>query len=1073
MVQLTPVGPCGPVRWRDIATHLYDSSKTATFDYSQSRATLDYERRAPSLAGTLTLQGLKPNFAYQIKLNGKAPYFWGGDGDDWANERLGRAGRWWLSKIEIATGNRVDGRNSNDAEYEQWRAKDFTDGTYDYVFEGYLLFGYAVTDDAGDAQMAIHPDSSFRVLWRVSQRAPEADDSSPKSWTVNALASSAWYETNHPQTDVEVYGQHEPGRALPGELVLPAGVYNIRICLSEESFQEDAPHSGEWATVLAHDDIRFTIPYASAGDVWAYNDTGTDLGTAWRDPAYDDTAWGTGVAPLGYGDSHIRTTLERGEPARHPCYYFRRTFSVADVPATLKLRVLRDDGCVVYINGAEVARSNMPAGSVTYDTLAEKAIGGVAEAAFTSHALDPTLIVPGDNVIAVEVHQASSASSDLGFDLELIADEPLERDVAVTGISAPTQARQGSTVEVAVTVRNVGITAESLTVTLTDTTDSTALGSQQINDLAPGQPAVLSFLWDTSSASLQDHGLRAVASIVAEEVESSDNVLVTVVLVMTPQDTLVAKGSAWKYDDTGTDLGTAWRAPSYDDASWASGPAQLGYGDGDEATVISYGGDASNKQPCSYFRRDFVAADPAAYGRATLKILRDDGCVAYLNGQEVARSNMPAGEITYDTWASVAVGGDGESNWEEFHVDPALLVAGTNVLAVEVHQANATSSDVSFDLELTAGGIDIVKGPYLQNVTQDSIVVMWETNAAAPSRVDYGLGGPDELVAEDAARTTIHEMQLTGLAAGATYQYRVASGSAASTAATFTTAPPSDEPFRFAAYGDSRSTGHNYNLHTTHKAVADAIAASGSKIVLNTGDIVPAGGDTDYWWPQFFGPAAALARNSVIYPTLGNHDFGAGGAYDEYRAYYALPSVNERWYAFDYGCARFICVDTNEIASYEDGSEQHSWLEHELQNAARNAIWTFLSCHKPPYTSAEHQDNQGVIYHLVPLFEQYRVHMVFSGHSHAYERYFRNGVCYIVTGGGGSSLYRLDPDIEVPLRQYGKSVHHYCAIDVTPTSVVLEARDTRGKVFDTVRLSKNSPPATADSPPTSDENAPD
>ena len=166
-------------------------------------------------------------------------------------------------------------------------------------------------------------------------------------------------------------------------------------------------------------------------------------------------------------------------------------------------------------------------------------------------------------------------------------------------------------------------------------------------------------------------------------------------------ETLIAPGAAWKYDDTGTDLGTEWREVSYDDSAWASGPAQLGYGDGDEATVISYGSDSNNKYPCYYFRHGFSVADPTAYDSLTLRVVRDDGCVVYLNGTEVARSNMPAGEVTYGTWASAAVGGDDESAWHEFSVDPNLLAAEWNVVAVEVHQSSATSSDVSFDLELT------------------------------------------------------------------------------------------------------------------------------------------------------------------------------------------------------------------------------------------------------------------------------------------------------------------------------------------------------------------------------------
>ena len=166
--------------------------------------------------------------------------------------------------------------------------------------------------------------------------------------------------------------------------------------------------------------------------------------------------------------------------------------------------------------------------------------------------------------------------------------------------------------------------------------------------------------------------------------------------------TLVAAGSDWRYDVTGADRGTAWRSLGYDDTSWPSGLAQLGYGDGDEATVLADGGNAANRHPTYYFRRTIDVAAPAAVGALQLRVKRDDGCVVYVNGAEVMRSNMPAGEITYGTLAVAAIGGADEDAWLTAPVDPALLVAGPNVIAVEIHQNSPASSDVTFDLELVA-----------------------------------------------------------------------------------------------------------------------------------------------------------------------------------------------------------------------------------------------------------------------------------------------------------------------------------------------------------------------------------
>ncbi len=166
-------------------------------------------------------------------------------------------------------------------------------------------------------------------------------------------------------------------------------------------------------------------------------------------------------------------------------------------------------------------------------------------------------------------------------------------------------------------------------------------------------------------------------------------------------DTILLPANAiWKYRDDGSNQGTAWIQPNFNDTPWASSAAELGYGDGDEATTIGYGVDPNNKFITSYFRRTFTINDIAAIHSLTMRLLRDDGAVVYLNGAEVYRSNMPTGTVTYLTLASAAISGADESTFNSVPLSPSLLVNGTNVIAVELHQAAANSSDVSFNLEL-------------------------------------------------------------------------------------------------------------------------------------------------------------------------------------------------------------------------------------------------------------------------------------------------------------------------------------------------------------------------------------
>jgi hypothetical protein len=159
---------------------------------------------------------------------------------------------------------------------------------------------------------------------------------------------------------------------------------------------------------------------------------------------------------------------------------------------------------------------------------------------------------------------------------------------------------------------------------------------------------------------------------------------------------LVAAGASWRYDDSGADRGTGWRGTAYDDSAWRSGGAQLGFGDGDETTVMRAG------HLTYYLRHSFSVTSAAQVTSLTLDLLRDDGAVVYLNGVEVARDNMPGGTITAATAASTAVAGADEDAFHRFTLSPGALRDGTNVLAVEVHQSSVGSSDVSMAAVVTA-----------------------------------------------------------------------------------------------------------------------------------------------------------------------------------------------------------------------------------------------------------------------------------------------------------------------------------------------------------------------------------
>jgi len=164
------------------------------------------------------------------------------------------------------------------------------------------------------------------------------------------------------------------------------------------------------------------VTVVSTGSSWRYADGPTDLGTAWRATTYDDRTWKTGTAPLGYGDP-VTTTISSGtQPTNRPITaYFRHTFTVTGTqPITdLVLRIRRDDGAVIHLDGTELTRTNMPAGTITNTTRALSSINDAAETTIHTITIPTRTITPGTHVLAVEIHQYQPSSSDLTFDLSL------------------------------------------------------------------------------------------------------------------------------------------------------------------------------------------------------------------------------------------------------------------------------------------------------------------------------------------------------------------------------------------------------------------------------------------------------------------------------------------------------------------------------------------------------------------------------------------------------------------------------------------------------------------------------
>jgi len=489
------------------------------------------------------------------------------------------------------------------------------------------------------------------------------------------------------------------------------------------------------------------------------------------------------------------------------------------------------------------------------------------------------------------------------------------------------------------------------------------------------------------------------------------------------QTTLIDYGATWKYLDNGSNQGTAWTAAAFNDATWASGASELGYGDA-PATTVSYGSDANNKYVTTYFRKTINITNLNTYGSLTLNVVRDDGMVVYVNGVEVARDNMPAGTPAYNTYASSAISGASESTAVSFSLSPCLFTEGSNTIAVEMHQNAANSTDLSFNLQLTASALGgtptLSRGPYLQMGSQTAITVRWRTSVACYGKVEVGpsSGTYTTASATETCPTTEHIIRVTGLSPDTKYYYRIVSSTGTvfqgSTDNFFTTVPPpsTTRKIRIAAFGDcgrNSATYQDENL-TNYRSYLTTKGIDAPDAWILMGDNAYSSGTDAEYTTNFFGIYGSnLLKNHKLYPAPGNHDYANNTANKASRsmAYYnnfstpqsaecgGVASNKPNFYSFDIGNIHFLSLDawgteTDGTHMGTNGTSQlKTWINNDL--AANTQKWTIAYWHHPPYTKTSHNSDtetelQNIRQNFITYLESRGVDMIICGHSHGYER---------------------------------------------------------------------------------------
>lgn len=503
-------------------------------------------------------------------------------------------------------------------------------------------------------------------------------------------------------------------------------------------------------------------------------------------------------------------------------------------------------------------------------------------------------------------------------------------------------------------------------------------------------------------------------------------------------------GSSWKWF-TGADLGTAWRAAGYNDASWATGTGHMGYGEtwttapcvpagiGCSSSCSASG--CSTRFPTAYFRKMFNLPNPSAYDYINFSVFMDDGAVLYVNGTEVWRNNMPGtgtiplGAIAYNTLASTTIA---ESTAVSVNIPISAFVAGTNQVAIEVHQNALTSSDMDFNARAT--GVvhvppSLVRGPYLQNGNQTAFSVRWRTNVPCKSKLEVGtVAGTYPIVINDTASLTEHELRVTGLTPGTKYYYRFGTDAdvlQGDTTNFWVTAPADGVNPRvtIAAYGDcgQNSNGNQSGSLASYRAYLNSIGLQAADMMLLVGDnAYNSGTDGEYQTGFFNAYQGNILKNHMLFPAPGNHDYSNGSSArqnDHAIPYYdiftmptagecgGVPSGNEAYYSFDRGDVHILSLDSygKENAGttrlYDTLGAQVQWIKADL--AANTKKWVIAYWHHPPYTMGSHNSNTegelvSIRQNFIRILERYGVDVIICGHSHDYER------SYLMKGHYGS-----------------------------------------------------------------------
>lgn len=337
-------------------------------------------------------------------------------------------------------------------------------------------------------------------------------------------------------------------------------------------------------------------------------------------------------------------------------------------------------------------------------------------------------------------------------------------------------------------------------------------------------------------------------------------------------------------------------------------------------------------------------------------------------------------------------------------------------------------------------------GPYLLLGEPGEVFVAIKAELRDAPTVTWWVDAQDGHAARDEETVTAVQDEdlwvttLTGVPVGPKISYRVNSTVGTTPVYRFRAGAAPGQPFRFAAFGDTR-TGHE-----VHRSVVDAVVKAEPDFFVHTGDMVEVGGIEEQW-DLFFQIERPLMAQAPIIPSIGNHDEGARGYY---RHYFLQDYWTEgrRYYAYDWGNMRIIAVDV--AIECRQGCAQYDFASAMLADTHSDDWFSIMTLHFPPYSSGYHGSDLGVQVSIAELARNHGVELVIAGHDHHYERSkVIDGTTYIVSGSAGAPIRNVTPREHTAA---ARTEPHFVLIDVTEEEMRYKAINLDGEVFDRLTI---------------------